>query len=73
MSTIVDHHIDSRGYTLMGDSRGITVDWQLRVQVWTWAVENGIAIEYQGSLDGKDLWYVKDDQHRAWFALKWKT
>lgn len=72
MSKIIDHHIDSRGYALMGDSRGITVDWQLRESVWKWAVTNNIAIEYQGSLDGRDLWYIKDDQHRAWFALKWK-
>jgi len=72
MSKIIAHHIDSRGYALMGDSRGITVDWRMRESVWKWAVENGIVIKYQGSLDGRDLWYIKDDQHRAWFALKWK-
>lgn len=72
MSENIEHVIDSRGYALMGDSRGITVDWQLRESVWKWAVENGIVIEYQGSLGGQDLWYVKDDQHRTWFTLKWK-
>lgn len=72
MSENTEHLIDSRGYALIGDSRGITVDWQLRESVWKWAVENGIVIQYQGSLGGRDLWYVKNDQHRAWFTLKWK-
>ena len=72
MSKIVDHVIDERGYALMGDSRGILVDWQSREDVWRWAVDNNIVIEYRGSLAGKDLWYVKDDQHRVWFALRWQ-
>ena len=36
-----------------------------------WAQKNKIEIEYRGSLDRKDLWYVKNDQHRAWFILRW--
>ena len=72
MSENIEHVIDSRGYALMGDSRGITVDWHLRHDVYNWADKNKITVEYQGSMSGKDLWYVKDDQHRAWFALKWK-
>ena len=69
---IKDHVIDSRGYTLVGDIRGITVPWELRHEVYNWADKNKIEIEYQGSLSGHDLWYVKDDIHRAWFALRWK-
>ena len=56
----------------MGDSRGITVPWTLRHEVYDWAVRNKIAVEYQGSMSGLDLWYIKNDVHRSWFALKWK-
>ena len=67
-----DHVINERGYALMGDSRGVTVSWTLRQEVYEWATQNKIVIEYQGSLSGYDLWYIKDDDHRAWFVLKWK-
>lgn len=72
MSELVDHVIDERGYALMGDSRGIVVPWTLRQEVYQWAAHNKIVIEYHGSMSGLDLWYVKDDVHRAWFALRWK-
>ena len=72
MSDIKDHVINERGYTLMGDSRGVTVSWTLRQEVYEWATQNKIIIEYQGSLSGQDLWYIKDDDHRAWFVLKWR-
>jgi hypothetical protein len=55
----------------MGDSRGIVTPYEKRHEVWEWAQKNKIEIEYQGSLDRKDLWYVKNDQHRAWFILRW--
>ncbi len=71
MSKIVDHVIDKRGYALMGDSRGVIVSCTLRNQIWQWAEENKIKIEYQGTLDGMDLWYVKEDKHRSWFVLRW--
>lgn len=71
MSEKIIHVIDQRGYVLMGDSRGIIVPYALRTQVHAWAEENKIAVEYHGSMDGKDLWYVKDDEHRAWFLLRW--
>ena len=72
MSELIDHIIDERGYTLRGDSRGILVPWTLRQQVYEWAGQNKIAVEYHGSMSGMDLWYVKDDVYRAWFALRWK-
>ena len=56
----------------MGDSRGIVVPWTKRQEVWEWAGRNKIVVEYQGSMSGLDLWYVRDDVHRSWFALKWK-
>lgn len=71
MSESVVHVTSPRGYTLMGDSRGIVVDSQLREQVWSWAMDNYINIEYHGTLAGKDLWYVKNDQHRTAFSLRW--
>jgi hypothetical protein len=55
----------------MGDSRGIVTPYEKRHEVWEWAQKNNIEIEYQGSLDRKDLWYVKNDRHRAWFMLRW--
>lgn len=68
---IKDHVIDSRGYVLRGDSRGITVPWTLRKEVWAWCDKNKIAVEYKGSLANMDLWYVRHDQDRALFALRW--
>lgn len=69
--TLVDHVVTDQGVALSGDSRGILTPWQLRTEVWQWATDHGIEIEYQGSLAGRDLWYVRDDAHRAWFALRW--
>ena len=72
MSELVDHVIDGRGYVLRGDSRGILLPWTLRQEVYEWAGQNKIEIKYQASLSGMDLWYIPDDVHRAWFALRWK-
>jgi hypothetical protein len=63
--------IEKGSARLMGDSRAIIVDSAVRQQAWNWATGNGISIEYQGTLSGKDLWYVKNDQHRSWFLLRW--
>ena len=71
MSERIAHVIDSRWYVLMGDSRGIVTPYEKRHEVYEWAQTNNIEIEFQGSLDGKDLWYVKNDQHRTWFILRW--
>jgi hypothetical protein len=71
MSELVDHVIDERGYVLRGDSRGILVDWQQRQAVWDWADQQNITVQYQGTLAGVDLWYVHNDQDRAFFALRW--
>ena len=48
MSERIDHVIDSRGYVLMGDSRGIVTPYEKRHEVWEWAQKNNIEIEYQG-------------------------
>lgn len=64
-------HVTKGRVSLMGDSRGILTPYEKRLEVWAWAEENNIQIEYQGSLAKKDLWYVKDDRERAWFILRW--
>ena len=71
MTKLKDHVIDERGYVLIGDSRGITVPYSLRQEVYKWAGKYKIIVEYQGSLAGMDLWYIKDEKHRNWFTLRW--
>lgn len=63
---------DARGYVFMSDERDIAIPYSRRQEVYKWAGQNGITIEYQGTLGGVDVWRVKDDQHRAWFTLKWQ-
>ena len=62
---------DDRGYVFMSDERDIATPYRLRQQVYAWAGTNGVTIEYQGTLGGLDVWRIRDDQHRAWFTLKW--
>lgn len=64
---------DLNGYVLMGDERDIVVPYSRRQEVYDWAGQNRITIEYQGTLGGTDVWRVRDDQQRAWFTLKWQT
>lgn len=64
---------DSRGYVFMSDERDIAVPFSRRQEVYEWAGQNGITIEYQGTLGGVDVWRVLDEQQRAWFTLKWQT
>ena len=56
---------------LVGDSRDIAVPYDQRKQVWNWCHENNITVTYEGSLAGIDLWRIKDETHRIWFALRW--
>ena len=62
---------DPRGYVFMSDDRDISVSYAERQKVWAWCCANKIAVEYQGTLGGTDVWRVRDEQHRSWFALKW--
>jgi len=62
--------IDSRGY-LIGVERGIFTNFSDREEVWKWAESNEITVYYQGSMAQKDLWYINDEQQRAWFLLRW--
>lgn len=62
---------DARGYVLMGDERDIGVATWDRDAVWTWCENNGINIEYQGTLAGTDVWRVRDEKQRVMFILRW--
>lgn len=63
---------DARGYVFMSDERDIATAFLQRQEVYEWAGTNGITIEYQGTLNGVDVWRIKDEEQRAWFALKWQ-
>jgi hypothetical protein len=58
---------------LVSDERDIATPYSKRQEVYKWSGTNGITIEYQGTLGGTDVWRVHDEQHRAWFRLKWQT
>lgn len=59
------------GYVFMCDERDIGTLYSKRQEVYEWAGQNGITIEYQGTLGGVDVWRVRDEQQRAWFTLRW--
>jgi len=61
----------SQGLIFTCDARDIGTPYSYRQEVYAWAGENGITIEYQGTLGGFDVWHVQDEQHRAWFTLRW--
>ncbi len=56
---------------LRSDTRDIQVASQHRNAVWDWCYDNGITVEYQGTLYRTDVWRVRDPQHRMWFQLRW--
>lgn len=62
---------DQRGYVFTSDERDIGIPFSQRQAVYDWCGANKIAVEYQGTLGGTDVWRVRDDQQRAWFTLKW--
>lgn len=51
----------------------VLVDYVNRHEVWHWAKDVGIEIEYQGTRFGrKDLWRVNDPVERTWFRIRWE-
>lgn len=54
------------GYTQL-----IFVSWKMRNEFYDWCRENHIACTYEGCTNLVDIWYIKDDSHRAWAVLKW--
>lgn len=59
------------GIALVGDERGFTLPFAKRHVYYSWCVDNDIDTEYQGSLIGLDLWYIKNPEHRLLAVLKW--
>ena len=62
---------DARGYVLMGDARDVAVSYDNRQAVYDWAGQQGMTVEYQGTLGGTDLWRIRNEQDRAWFIMRW--
>ena len=58
-------------YKFVSDIRDIAVDSTKRQEVYEWASENHVIIEYQGTLGGRDVWRVRDEERRMWFMLRW--
>jgi hypothetical protein len=56
---------------LVGDPRGLTIKTTLRTDYWIWCQDNSIKTEYQGTLSGWDLWYIKNKKDRMLAVLKW--
>ena len=71
MSSTKEFAFDPRGYVLMGDERDVGVPYKHRNELWQWCDENSINIEFQGTLNGTDVWRVKDDKQRVMFLLRW--
>jgi len=47
--------------------------WEYRQEIWDWADEHNISLEYWGTgIKGdRDMWRIRDEKSRAWFALRW--
>ncbi len=65
---------------LRGDDRDFMLPVQYRMAVLRWCRLNGIDVETPLNKDGEhiaqqyfgvNLWRVRDEKQRAWFALKW--
>ena len=55
----------------LGDPQMYPVDSGLRSQVWAWAQQANIPIEYAGTDFDLDVWRVVDPRHSGLFALRW--
>lgn len=67
MNELIDHVATETSQKL----RFVLTPFKQRDEVWNWACNNKITIEYQGNLGGQDCWYIENDQSRAWFMLRW--
>lgn len=56
----------------LGDLSMYAVDSALREDVWEWARDSNIQIEYNGTDFNMDIWRVVDPEHYTWFELRWK-
>ena len=67
-------------FVLRGDDRDIMISAQHKRAVLKWCRQNNIDFELPLSKDqqeivkhyfGVNLWRVRDEQQRMWFALRW--
>lgn len=40
-------------------------------EIHEWARENNVTISFVGKQFIYDVWYVKEDEHRVYFMLRW--
>lgn len=64
---------DAWGFTFVSDERDIATAYSHRQAVYEWAGQNGVIVEYQGTLGGRDVWRVQDERQRVLFLLKWSS
>jgi hypothetical protein len=67
-------------FILRGDDRDIMLPAQYKMAVLSWCRKNNIDVELPLNKDnehiakhyfGVNLWRIRDEQQRAWFALRW--
>ena len=75
--------LEKQGLKLMGDSRDIMVPRKYQSEVLKWCNENNVEATIGDPnkpssenamiqrLFNVNLWRVKDDKQRTWFALRW--
>lgn len=72
--------LESGGSQLISDERDIMVAARYRSQVLQWCRESGVEVEDPGGnytndiaqkQFGVNIWRIRDEQQRAWFALRW--
>jgi len=61
------------GYSVASDRRDVELAGYLDADVYIWCRENKIDAEINTKLDHRSIWRIKDDQHRAWFILRWNN
>lgn len=55
----------------LGEPSMFPVPSELRDEVWEWAQQSDIHIEYNGTDFDLDVWRVVDSKHIDMFVLRW--
>ena len=70
--------IEKGGMVLRSDSRDFVLPVQYKMEVLAWCRENKIIAEHPKHNEstarfwfGMDIWRIKDEKQRMWFALRW--
>ena len=59
------------GYVRIVHTNEIDLPYTVREEIYDWCMKNKIDVEYQGTMMDTDVWYIKDEQQRMWFKLRW--